>query len=769
MTQPDRQPGDAAHPIRGGMVVTPEQAAIVDHVRERRLTVAAAGAGSGKTHTTVAAVLDLVDRHRASVDQLVLITFTNKAADELRKRLEEELRRREQHPATPDNARFWQDQRERLTAAYVGTIHGFCSWILRTFGYDLGVAREPNQTMSRWRLRDAVEDAVEQLLGGAAALFLSDAVGWHKHHLCDKVIEILDHLQNHGIATDDLLRQTEAQPELPTDLGRDYRVGMAVLVAEAEERYLRLKAEDHTLDSADLLARTATLLKGPDGSTIAARVCRRRRFLFIDEFQDTDRTQKRIVDALLPHLEGLLVVGDNKQSVYGFRAAEVSLLRQIADEQGVEILPLSMSRRPTRRLLAVQNALFHHVSMRFPSLGEPLQPAETAPEGSDDFPPMLVVQVADPMADGGLSRRIEATAAVMRDLLQRTIEDHGGARPVRPGDIAILARGNATLKHYAAGLASQGLSVRLDAGGGFYQAREIVDTYRVLQLLVHYPDDTALSVALDTLYLDDVDAASQEQHLLQYAVTEGRPLTDWFEDHYPDHARRLAELRECLRTDTVSELLGRFYDLFRIRERLTQQRDSGAMANLDKLRDLARELPSRQEQALTVRTFVDWLRQGILSQRDEEEADLGAVDPEAARGVTPLLTIHRAKGLEFPFVIIPEIQRPLASDDYAPWFHVVQDWGLDLRVRVTQPNGLAFNTASNRFSQTEAANRQAQIEEEMRVFYVAVTRAQHGVVLIGKDPTAPPNAPGSRFYSWRDEIVLVRDKLRGLGARYHHM
>jgi ATP-dependent exoDNAse (exonuclease V) beta subunit len=751
------------------MVVTPEQAAIVDHVREHRLTVAAAGAGSGKTHTTVTTVLDLVDRRRASLDELVLITFTNQAADELRERLEDALRRREKHAATPDDARFWQDQRERLTAAYVGTMHGFCSWILRTFGYDLGVAREPNQTISRWRLRDAVEDAVEQLLGGAAALFLSDAVGWHKHHLCDKVVEILDHLQDHGIATDDLLRQTEAQPELATDLGRAYRVGMAVLVAEAEGRYLRLKAEDHTLDSADLLARTAALLEGPDGSTIAARVCRRRQFLFIDEFQDTDRTQKRIVDALLPHLRRLLVVGDTKQSVYGFRAAEVSLLRHLAEEQGVEVLPLSISRRPTRRLLAVQNALFRHVSRRFPSLGEPLQPAETAPDGSDDFPPVLVVQVADLTGDGGRPRRIEATAKVLRWLLQRTIEDHGGARPVRPGDIAILARGNATLKDYAAGLESQGLAVRLDAGGEFYQAREIVDTYRVLQLLVHYPDDTALSVALDTLYLDDVDAASQEQHLLQYAVTEGRPLTDWFEDHYLDHARRLAELRKCLRTDTVSELLGRLYGLFRIRERLAQQRDSGAMANLEKLRDLSRELPGRQEQALTVRTFVDWLRQGILSERDEEEADVRAIDPEAATAVTSLLTIHRAKGLEFPFVIIPEIQRPLASDVHAPWFYVVPHWGLDLRVQVTQPNGLAFNTASNRFSQTEAANRRAQIEEEMRVFYVAVTRAQHGVVLIGKDPTAPPNAPGSEFYSWRDEIVLVRNKLVALGADYRRM
>jgi DNA helicase-2/ATP-dependent DNA helicase PcrA len=745
--------------IRGGLEVTSEQAEIVDHVAENPVTVAAAGAGSGKTRTTVAAVLELLQRGRANLDEFVLITFTNKAAAELRERLETALGEREEHAGTLDQRRFWSGQRERLSAAYLGTIHGFCSWILRTFGYDLGVAHELNPIMSRWRLGQAIEDAVEQHLGDAAALFLNADVRWHKHDLCERVEKILDHLHNRSIRPTEVLRRTEAQAEVATDPGLVYRIGMARLVAAADERYRALKAEEHLLDSADYLSRTAALLDGPTGDAIAKRICRRRRILFIDEFQDTDRTQKRIVDRLLPYLDRLLVVGDQKQSVYGWRAAEVSLLKEIAEEHGEDPLPLNISRRPTSRLLVAQNALFQQISQRFPDLGEPLAPLRTTPEGSDDFPPIVVVQIPALTGGDGLDRRVGAALVVIRELLEKQISVSGGPRPVRAGDIAILARSNAVLARYAAGLAAAGLSVCREAGGAFFQTPEIIDTYRVLDLLVHYPDDTALSVALDTFYFADVDDAAQEQHLLQYRVTEGRPLTDWFEDHYPDRAQLLAALRDAIRTDSVSELLGRLYERFQIRARLAVEGDLGAIANLEKLRDLARELPGPQEQALSVRAFTAWLGQAIRTEREEDEADVGAIDSSAVSSAIRLATIHAAKGREFPFVIVPEIQRRLVTNENAPWFLVTDDGGLDLRLDVASAGEPSFNTMSNRFARVAAANRQALIEEEMRVLYVAVTRAQHGVILIGEKSRWPLNDPQSKYYSWRDEIVRAQNQL----------
>src|SRR5207249_950771 len=156
-----------------------------------------------------------------------------------------------------------------------------------------------------------------------------------------------------------------------------------------------------------------------------------------DEFQDTDRVQKRIVDAFLGHLPGLLVVGDTKQSIYGWRSADVSLLREIAGENGVPVLPLSISRRPTRPLLDAQNALFDVVGTRYPDLREPLDPWDGILEPRGGIPPVTMLAVP---AEGQRPARIAATAAHIRHLLTHQIEDSrtGAPRPAEQGDIALL-------------------------------------------------------------------------------------------------------------------------------------------------------------------------------------------------------------------------------------------------------------------------------------------------------------------------------------------
>src|SRR5205807_10096845 len=122
---------------RGGLPVTPQQAAVVDAVLAGPVTVVGAGAGSGKTHTTLAAVLELIDAGPATLDRFVLITFTEKAAGELRRRIEEALAGRA--AAAGAGRRRWDQQRELLAAAYIGTIHGFCRFVLTTYGYAAGV------------------------------------------------------------------------------------------------------------------------------------------------------------------------------------------------------------------------------------------------------------------------------------------------------------------------------------------------------------------------------------------------------------------------------------------------------------------------------------------------------------------------------------------------------------------------------------------------------------------------------------------------------
>jgi DNA helicase-2/ATP-dependent DNA helicase PcrA len=733
--------------IRGGVPVNAQQAAVIDDLLAqgpgRRVTVVGAGAGSGKTYTTVAAVLRLIEDRGASVEQFILITFTRQAADKLRADLEEGLRKRQVKAADPTEGRRWAGQRERLSGAYVGTIHGFCRMVLGTYGYQERIARSADVTLSGSLLHDAILDAAEEACRADSPL-LGDEAGWDEHRLRGLVRDILSQAAGLGLDTGAIRDATDRQPE---DAGKPYRVALARLVARVTELYAARKAEAQVLDANDLLRLTASLLEGPHRIEIVRKIAARYRYLFIDEFQDTDRTQKRIADAFLGHLAGVLVVGDIKQSLYGWRSADVSLLGDVAHENGVTVLSLSVSRRPTRPLLAAQNALFGRIADNYPELGEPLQPWEETLEPQSGLPPMTFVR-------GGKDTRppsgIEATADQVRWWLEQQIDDPRSRelRPVAPGDIAVLFRSNWVLRAYEEGLAlllPPGVRARREGGGQFYARPEAAATYRVLRLLLDYPDDAVLVAALESPYFASVNSTAEEQRLLQYGKQRGNPLTDWFEREHPRLAEALAELRALVRTATVPQILGRLYELFGAREAYLARGDRQAAENLEKLRELARSL-FRAEQALTLRQYVGLLRRNILAGAPEPDAPTG--DEPAGERVpyVRLMTVHAAKGLEFPLVIIPEVQAPLIRPELDPDFLLTAD-GLDVDL-----SEAGLQTRSANFAAILAQSRPGRLKEEMRVFYVAVTRAQHAVAFVGGGKPRRPLEPTARDYSWADEL-----------------
>jgi DNA helicase-2/ATP-dependent DNA helicase PcrA len=745
--------------IRGGLSVTKQQAQVIDQLLNNKISVVGAGAGSGKTHTTVAAVLEILERKLATLDQFILITFTNKAADELRERMEKELAKRLASAQNAEERNFWRKQQEKLTIAFIGTIHSFCAQVLRTFGYEQRVARESEITLSRYQLTEALQDVVEEYAASQNPILFGEGLYWQEHNLRGLLAKILEYMHNRNLEPAKVLRQTKHQPE---DSGKAYRVAIAELLKKTQQVYAQSKQKEQVLDSTDLLSKTAELLKGSEGSIIVKRLTERYRYLFIDEFQDTDRVQKRLVDALRPSLAGLLVVGDRKQSIYGFRSADDSLIQQLAKETGVDILPLSISRRPTQKLLDAQNTLFNTIGQRYPNLNEPLEPWEGTIQAQSALAPITYVHAGD---EANLEQRIAATARQIRALMNQQIDDPGTKklRPIEQGDIAILVRSNNQLSNYERQLQillrDTGISVRSDAGGSFFKKPEIVSTFQMLKLVLYYPDDTALSLALRTPYLQGVDPTAHEQYILQYRPLEGTPLMDWFEQTYPNYNQNLLELRKAVRSATVPQILAILYESFHIRSYYLRQGNQQAANNLEKLRELARRL-YQNEQALTLRQFVKWLEISILSSKEEGEA----MPPEGAGErptYVPIMTIHRSKGLEFPVAIIPEVQLPLERSEQ-PDFLVIPDWGLEINLQ-----NWGLPTHSDKYQQELQNNRKSRIEEEMRLLYVAVTRAQNAVIFVGsgrKPRKHQQPDPNSEFYCWKDEIRCAWSDLNKLGA-----
>jgi len=711
-----------------------QQAEVVDHAMSNFCTVVSAGAGSGKTHTMLATVLELVERGIIGLDRIALITFTNAAADELAERLQQALHDRSLRDE------YWLSQLELSSLAFIGTIHRFCHRLLTRYAYSGAPARSDTVSTRKSFLAKAMNDVVESRLREGGPL---TELNMPEFELRERLRSALDLLRAAGFNPQEILANTKRQP---ADPGKRYRVAFSEALAQIAAAHDAEKARAGVLDANDLLHHTAAILEGPEGTQIAEDATQRWNALLVDEFQDTDGTQKRIIDQLVQRLRVLVVVGDPKQSIYKFRGANVSLLEELAEEQmGSGPLRLPISRRPTHVLLDAQNALFDGIADRYPELQEQTGKDENASQPPSPLAPFVYLRAS----------RTEETRAIAGHLrMLSTLELPGEARHINGGDVAVLVRSNAQVGEYVAALSaelrSDGISVVAEAGESFYTRPAIVATFRVLAALLDYPDDALLSAALATPYFVGVDPTQREILSLQYGVKEGSPLTDWFESKHPDLQADLKIMRDAVRTDTAPQFLSRLYDRLRIKDHFLAGGDPGAVDDLERLREEARRL-FRNEEALTVRIFVDWLRIQIQQNGPISADDMYSPATISVR----VMTIHRAKGREFPIVVIPGMFRGLYFQGKTPWYVIDEEGGLDLEL----PTLSGVGTSSPHWPRRLTEHRAAELREEMRLLYVAVTRAVHQVVFAG-DPQRS-NGPTSPYYSWADEVLRVYSRIPG--------
>ncbi len=747
-----------------------EQKRVVQAVLDQKVTVVSAGAGTGKTFTTIAAVLALlqsVTEPPISLDQFVLITFSRKAATELRLQMAAALRA-ELDAARNSNDKMgvkqWRHASERLGAAYVGTFHAFCRRLLRTYGYSEYVARESDVSFSLHLRRQAFAQTRAKLLEETPeSRFVRTQLFMGEQQLADYVLQelvfdIIDYVRNRNLSLDEIVTLTK-QREL-ADPNRDFSLAVAYVTQWTLEFFDQLRRSEQQLDSYDLLDRTAKLLENPQ---VRQRVAERYHYLFIDEFQDTDALQKRLVEQLSERLEKLVVVGDKKQSIYYFRGARHDFLEDIANAFNVFTLPLRVSGRARPEVIAAQNRLFQSMAAGpggWPDLDEPLQPNPKRQRfaTSNGLPPLRYISASQNRGNQGA--RMAATTREIQRLTQRGFAF---------GDIALLFRGNANMLRYLDALRQAGIPARSSLGESFYAQPEIVTVYRVLRCILQPDDDAALALALQTPVMRAARDVNLEKNLLRHGPAQER-LTTWFAKQFAPSVQhemneKLRILRRDLLEDTVPGFLGRLY-----RDLGFVEAFHGSITvarNLDRLREIARDLVEVEE-AITVEMFTD-----VLQTRIEQGAREEAVDPPPLREdpkppYVQLMTVHAAKGLEFPVVIVPEVQADLVRDNenMQPDYVVQSDlsavnaFGLDINPRLS-----GIRQAQNMFNRRERMGLRDHLEEEMRLLYVALTRAREIMVLIGAGQVRPSER-GNRSYSWQDEVLRAHDMLREAGAQF---
>jgi ATP-dependent exoDNAse (exonuclease V) beta subunit len=538
-----------------------------------------------------------------------------------------------------------------------------------------------------------------------------------------------------------------------------------------EERHRELLRARGQLDFTGLLVEARDLLRDFPEARRAAQA----RFgaLLVDEFQDTNVLQLELVMLLSEQRDGaprpisvafdaphdemralplqpafLAVVGDRKQAIYEFRGADVSVFEAIAqriEASGGGRAWLSSSRRSSPALVGALNALMPGVLGRavYPA---PPQPFEVLYEARRDdlsavrtldAPGTPLVQLVDPDADGpAAARRLADAQAVARAVAAllaepaQIIDRSGAPRAVRGGDVAVLFRRFTGLEAYRQALVEHGVRHRVIRGRGFFGATEVIDVASLLTLLVAPDDAVALAAVLRGPAVGLVDAdlvqlafpEGEAPRGLRGVVGQGAP---WPPGLSPEGLRALEDFTtafHAIRAERdrlgLRALLKVLYERFELRLAWAASPfGDQALANLDKLLELA---SARERHGVGGAAFARELLE--LSEEAPTEAQ-GEVLDELDSDVVTLLTVHQAKGLEWPIVVLPDLEAKTDGESGALRFDRTQ--GLALRAVGTE-RGLA---EPYRFVRTrEVRQRRAQAEAQ-RLLYVALTRARDRVVL----------------------------------------
>jgi ATP-dependent exoDNAse (exonuclease V) beta subunit len=748
-------------------------------VEARGEVFVSAGAGTGKTAVLVERVVRAVCDRGLDVDSILVITYTRRAAGELRTRIRAALAERGRH-----------DLARELDGAWISTIHGFCARLLRAYPLAAGLdprfreldeaqaavlrseafrdalaefcaAEDPQRlellaTYGSDRLRRMLTSVYETLraagrdldlavaarpelderleeLRAAAVSLASDLDGTDaQRRTAGELLELLDRdrrpdrlmsLGGFKARGDRASAYCEAlaaveQAALDEAAARD-RALLQELLTLFARRYAEAKDRESALDFEDLQLEARQLLQSQ--SELREREQGRFRSILVDEFQDTNRLQTEIVELLSTPQTELFFVGDEFQSIYGFRHADVQVFRE-RREAAEQPLSLTLNYRSRPEVLAAVNELF---GSDFGNEFQELAAASEFPDPVFGHPVELLVTDKESYKDSGVHwRRGEARAVARR---VRELVDTGAAIP---GEIVLLFAAGTDAEWYEDELRRAGLPTYRATGKGYFGQQQVVDLLAYLRLLQNRYDDVALLSVLASPFV----GVSNDALALLRRVASRRPLFAGLEHAMPPglgerDERLMRAFRQ--RYDRLVEAMPRL-PLERLCEQIVAEHDYdlAVLAQWDgrrryaNMRKLARLARSYEElRGPDVEGFVRF----VAEQEAVGARELEAVAEEEGADAVRLLTIHAAKGLEFKVVIVADAGRdrvPPSPDEIL----ALPDGRFGFRVAdpVTAKRRGAFD-----YEAVKEARQEAERAERLRLYYVAMTRAKERLIVSG--------------------------------------
>ncbi|MEM6799466.1 MAG: UvrD-helicase domain-containing protein [Planctomycetota bacterium] len=596
--------------------LNPAQRAAVEHVEGPLLILA--GPGSGKTRVVTHRIAHLL-ASGVHASQLLALTFTNKAASEMARRVAE---------LAPGH-RVW-----------VSTFHRFGARLLRERAEQVGLT--PNFTIydtsdSRQTLKRVLEAEQIQTL----------------HYTPDRIAAAISSAKNKLIAAEDF------EPRSGSPLSR--------VVAEAYPAYQARLLASSAVDFDDLLLHVARLLHS--SPEVRAELDSRFRYVLVDEYQDTNRAQYVILRALSHDFPNLAATGDPDQSIYGWRGADLNnILEFEADYPQVKVVRLEQNYRSTKKILRVADALIANNKRR---------KKKSLFTDNDEGAAVRLVTYAD-QAD-------EATDIARR--IREAIDS--GER--RASDFAIFYRVNALSRAVEKALRAAQVPFQMVRGQEFYQRKEIRDVLGYCQLLNNPKDDIALNRVINSpprgIGKKTVDRLDEHAYRYGAPLLQACREVGLVEGLAKRSAASVAKFVEVIdrivphATGPVEEVIGAVLTESGYREHLCKsddEEDQNRLANIEELLTDARQF-DEQHEGDPGSALEDYLeRTWLVNETDGWEDDQDKVT---------LMTLHAAKGLEFPVVFLMAVEDGILPHE-------------------------------------RSLNDESQLEEERRLAFVGITRAE---------------------------------------------
>ena len=555
--------------------------------------------------------------------QILSITFTNKAANEMKERLEKIL------------------GNEALDI-WAGTFHSICVRILRKYIDRLGYDKS-------FTIYDT--DDQKRLITACIKEKNLDEKTFQPRSILGEISRSKDKLEGYSAYA--------------TNAGADFRKG---IIAQLFEMYEQRKAAANALDFDDIIFFTVKLLA--ENEDIRAEYQRRFRYILVDEYQDTNISQFNLVKLLCGSHNNLMVVGDDDQSIYKFRGATIeNILNFDRSFDEVKVIKLEQNYRSTSNIIAAANAIIKNNEGR---KGKELW------TGNDDGEKIILKECGDNTFEGSY--------------ITDTIAKMAKEKNYKYSDFAVLYRVNALSNNLEKAFAKSGIPYRILGGTRFYDRKEIKDIMSYLCVINNPSDNLRLKRIINVPKRGIGDATVDEIERL--AIEHGRTMLDIMAQaqSFPSLSRsaiKLAafcDLISDFRKTVANETLPVLFEKVIEKSGYMQMLVDGGLEEADRIDNL-KELVSNAVQYEA--SNEDALLSGFL----EEVAlisDVDNYDPNSPAVV--LMTIHSAKGLEFPVVFLPGMEETI-------------------------------------FPGAQSILEQAELEEERRLAYVAVTRAKKELII----------------------------------------